>query len=221
MSDSNDPKIAGDSASKTAAPHAPEKQRALAKRFSGINLGKLTRLSLAVLLAALVWSYVREIRVILQQPLNSWTDDASADCAVVVTGGPNRIREGVDLLARHVVQKLIISGVNPQASFREIFPLWAFYGDLRDQDVILERRSRTTFGNAQQTFPLVEALRCRDLLLITSRTHMHRTLATFRAEFPPGFPIIPRAVVAVSVEPSWAEVGNEALKSLFYSTWAY
>jgi uncharacterized SAM-binding protein YcdF (DUF218 family) len=68
---------------------------------------------------------------------------------------------------------------------------------------------------------LVEALRCRDLLLITSRTHMHRALGTFRAEFPQGFSIVPRAVFAASVEPSWGEVGNEALKSLFYSTWAY
>jgi uncharacterized SAM-binding protein YcdF (DUF218 family) len=178
--------------------------------------------ALAVLfLAVFVWSYVREIRRVVQQPVSSWTEDTGADCAVVVTGGPNRIREGVDLLARKVVQKLIISGVHPQAGLRDIFALWPFYGELHDQDVILERRSRTTFGNAQQSLPLVEALRCRDLLLITSRTHMQRALKTFRAEFPATIPIIPRAVTSASVEPSWSEIGIEAFKSLFYSVWAY
>jgi len=167
------------------------------------------------------WAFVREIQHISAEPISSWIEDSSADCAVVLTGGPNRIREGIDLLTRHSVQKLIISGVHPQAGWRDILPLWPFYGEVHDSDVILERRSRTTFGNAQQTLPLVEALRCRDLILITSRTHIRRALKTFRAEFPQGYPIVPRAVIAGSVEPSWAEVSVEAIKSLFYSLWAY
>lgn len=157
----------------------------------------------------------------LEYPVTSWDEDVSADCAVVVTGGPARIQEGFDLLARHAVQKLIVSGVHPHAELREIFPKIAYYGEIRDQDVVLEKRSQTTFGNAQQTLPLVEALRCRDMVLITSRTHMYRTMRTFQAEFPPEFPIIPRAVVSGSIEPSMQNVLLESLKSLFYSFWAY
>jgi uncharacterized SAM-binding protein YcdF (DUF218 family) len=185
------------------------------------GVARITSAIAILLVIIFTWAYVREIRRILQQPVSSWTEDTGADCAVVVTGGPNRVREGVDLLARKVVQKLIISGVHPQAGLRDIFALWPFYGELHDQDVILERRSRTTFGNAQQSLPLVEALRCRDLLLITSRTHMQRALKTFRAEFPSTIQIIPRAVVSTTIEPSWTEVGIEAFKSLFYSVWAY
>jgi len=188
------------------------------KRFSA---NQIFFSGLAVLLLVGLWAFAREVRLILAQPLTSWTEDVSADCAVVVTGGPNRIREGVDLLARHAVQKLIISGVHPQASLKDIFSPWPFYGDLHEQDVILERRSRTTFGNAQQTLPIVEALRCRDVILITSRTHMRRAYETFRAEFPPTIPIIPRAVLSNTVEPSTSELANEAMKSLFYSIWAY
>lgn len=187
----------------------------------GLTPGRIAALVLSAIIIVIAWAYALEVRRVSGQPLTSWTDDATADCAVVVTGGPNRIREGVDLLTRHSVQKLIISGVHPQAGFRDIFPLWPYYGGLREQDVILERRSRTTFGNAQQTLPLVEALRCRDLILITSRAHMRRAFETFRAEFPAGFPIIPRAVVSASVEPTRAETAYEALKSLFYSAWAY
>lgn len=162
-----------------------------------------------------------EMRMTLKQPVNSWTEDVSADCAVVLTGGPQRLREGFDLLSRHAVQKLIISGVRADVGLRDIFPLMPYYGGLREQDVILERRSQTTFGNAQQTLPLVEALHCRDLVLITSRLHMRRALATFHAEFPPDFPLIVRAVPAITEPPGWDEVAWEAAKSLFYSSWAY
>jgi uncharacterized SAM-binding protein YcdF (DUF218 family) len=174
---------------------------------------------LAVVVIALAWAH--EVRMILRQPITSWTDDVSADCAVALTGGPQRVREGLDLLARHSVQKLIVSGVHAQVSLRDIFPLLPYYGSLREQDVILERRSQTTFGNAQQTLPLVEALRCRDLVLITSRLHMRRAYLTFKAEFPPDFPLITRSVPAITEPPGWDEVAWESLKSLFYSAWAY
>ncbi len=174
-----------------------------------------------IFVAAFTWYFVREARLVLAQPVSNWTEDVTADCAVVVTGGPNRIREGFDLLARKSVQKLIISGVNPRAELREIFPLWPFYGDLREHDVLLERRSRSTYGNAQQSLPIVEALRCRDIILVTSRAHMYRALRTFRAEFPSGYPISTRAVIATTYEPTWSEVISEVLKSFFYSLWAY
>ena len=182
---------------------------------------KATALGFTVLVLALVFAFEREVRLIRAQPVTSWSEDAAADCAVVLTGGLNRIREGIDLLSRNQVKKLIISGVHPLADFKSIFPLWPYYGVIRDQDVILERRSLTTFGNAIQTLPLAEALRCRDIILITGRSHMRRALKTFRAEFPVGYVIQPRAVPGGSAEQGRSEVSIEALKSLFYSTWAY
>lgn len=152
---------------------------------------------------------------------NSWYEDQTADCAIVLTGGGGRIREGFDLLAHREVQKLIISGVHPKATLREIFPLWPYYGSVNETDVVLERRSGTTYGNAQQSLPLVEALHCKNLLLVTSHVHMHRALKTFKAVFPTEMEIKGRAVVAgsryIKVWDHWVET----LKSLFYSVWAY
>ncbi len=162
-----------------------------------------------------------EYHTVLSIPPNSWTEDQVADCAVVVTGSPGRVREGVDLLYRGSVKKLIISGVHPQAGWREILPTAPFYGGLKDEDIILERRSTTTYGNATQTLPLVEALHCRSLILVTSRLHMHRALKTFRAVFPPDFPILSQAIVSGSLVPDWSDVIAESIKSLFYSLWAY
>jgi uncharacterized SAM-binding protein YcdF (DUF218 family) len=169
----------------------------------------------------LLWLYVRESQLVLSTPFKSWDIDHSADCAVVLTGGPNRVREGFDLLAQGQVRKLIISGVNPRSGLRDIFPQIPFYGTINENNVILEKRSLTTYGNVQQTLALVEALRCRDLIVVTSKVHMYRATRTFSAAFPPNYPIIQHAVLTGSIQPDWDETLLEAAKSLFYSIWAY
>lgn len=175
----------------------------------------------AVVAVLFIWRFTIEYRQIGRTPIDSWTRDQRADCAVVLTGGIGRVKEGMDLLARRAVRKLIISGVNPQADWREIFPNWPYYQDVSESDIVLERRSRTTFGNAQQSLAVAEALGCRDLLVVTSRYHLHRALKTFRAEFDDRMPVEGRAVpVGTSDSPS-LEIATETMKALFYATWAY
>lgn len=154
--------------------------------------------------------------------VTAWTEDHHADCAVVLTGGVGRVREGVDLLAQKQVSKLILAGVYSSSRFEEIFPLWPYYGSVNKKDVILERRSQTTYGNAQQALSLVEALRCRDVILITSNLHMPRAYRTFRAIFPESIPIYQRAVLpGTTARVSYSDLFFETLKSTFYSLWAY
>ena len=162
-----------------------------------------------------------EKQKILSVPVNSWSEDHQADCALVLTGGPGRVREGFSLLSHRAVKKLIISGVHPGAELRDIFPQWPYYGDLKETDVILEKRSGTTYGNAQQSLALVEALHCRDVVLVTSRLHMYRALRTFQGIFPESISIYPRAIVSGSLRPDFMDLSNEIVKSLFYSIWAY
>lgn len=167
------------------------------------------------------WKFVKEAKLVASYQINAWTEDHSADCAVVLTGSPGRVREGFDLLARHSIKKLIISGVNPRASLREIFPRWTYYGDLNIADVVLEKRSGTTWGNAQQTLVLIETLRCRDVVLITSRLHMYRAKKTFQAVYPNDFPIYPHAILSGVYRTSWEDFLWESSKAFFYSLWAY
>ena len=141
--------------------------------------------------------------------------------AVVLTGSPGRVREGFDLIAQGRVRKLIISGVYPQAELLDIFPQLPYYGPINEGDVVLEKRSLTTYGNAQQTQPLVEALQCKDIILVTSRLHMYRSLKIFHSVFPADFEIKPRAVIASQVDPDFFELALEVTKSLFYRLWAY
>ncbi len=165
--------------------------------------------------------FVGELREVLATDVSSWKQDQRADCAVVLTGGANRLREGLDLLARKNVQKLMIMGVHPSAELRDIFPLLPFYGNVNSEDIVLEKYSQTTFGNAQQTAGLVEVLHCRDLILVTSRLHMSRAYRTFRADLSSVISIYPRATPLTSSEAGWWEVAIETFKSMFYRLWAY
>jgi uncharacterized SAM-binding protein YcdF (DUF218 family) len=176
---------------------------------------------LLFLAAGLSYRFYHEYKSVEQEGIQSWLKTPTADCAIVLTGGPGRVREGFDLLANQNVKKLVISGVYSNARLREIMPVWAMYGNLSENDVVLDRRSETTFGNAQQSLPLVEALKCRDVLLVTSRLHMYRAYRTFRATFPENIYVEKHAMVGSRYEPSVLETAFEALKSLFYSLWAY
>lgn len=177
----------------------------------------------SIFIIILVFSYlcIQKGQEILSQGVNSWVEDQVADCAVVLTGGPNRIREGFDLLSHKQVQKLIISGVHPQSELKDIFPLMPYYPELRKQDIVLEKRSHSTYGNAQQSLPLVQALHCRDIILITGRLHMHRALKTFQSEFPSSINIYSRAVLSSNLDPGLMDLGFEVIKSFFYDLWAY
>lgn len=177
--------------------------------------------ALIVLALAVIFRFSAEYHDVVDEPVLSWTKSQNADCAVVLTGGAGRVREGFDLLANQNVKKLIISGVNPNSRLREIMPVWAFYGNLREDDVVLEKRSETTYGNAQQSLNIVEALRCRDIVLVTSRLHMHRAYRTFRGAYPENIEILKHAVVSGRYEVGFFEASFEALKSLFYSLWAF
>lgn len=170
---------------------------------------------------AVTYRFFNEYRKVQSEVVQSWLKTPSADCAVVLTGGAGRVREGFDLLANQNVKKLIISGVYSNARMREIMPVWPLYGNLTENDVVLDRRSETTYGNAQQSLPIVEALKCRDVLLVTSKLHMYRSYRTFRATYPENIYIQKHAIFGGHYQSSVWEVGFEALKSLFYSFWAY
>jgi uncharacterized SAM-binding protein YcdF (DUF218 family) len=165
----------------------------------------------------MVFFYAKELQNVRAERVTAWSEDASADCAVVLTGSRGRVKDGLSLLSRGSVRKLILSGVYEKASLRDIYPEWPYYGDLNPDDVFLEKFSQTTYGNALQTLTVVEALKCKDLILITSEPHAYRAYKTFRAIFPKNFKITKRSVyVADSIDEYF-----EALKSLFYSIWVY
>ena len=145
----------------------------------------------------------------------------SADCGVVLTGSIGRVREGFDLLEQGQIQNLIISGVHNQNTLHDLIPIWPYYSKATPEKVFLEKRSETTYGNAIQSAHYVQALKCRDLALITSELHMFRSYQTFRPVFPSEVVIHKHPVISPRGYFSFLDSFLEVLKSLFYRPWAY
>jgi len=190
-----------------------------------VNKNKLTAYALGagIIVCAVIFVrwWTQEMSAISKYSINAWTDDQQADCAIVLTGERNRLDEGFDLLYRSHVKKLIISGVNPVSYLEEIYPNIVLYGRIEPENIILEKNSKTTYGNAQQTLQLTEALGCHDVILITSRLHMYRALRTFKATYPQTISIYPRATAGKQFALAWDQLAFESFKSMFYSLWAY
>lgn len=187
-------------------------------RFIYLKWGALVGLPILV---GLIYFYVHEIEMIKNTPREAWEKDVIADCAVVLTGGAGRVKEGLDLLVRKQVQRVIISGVNPQVTLRDLYPQLALYPQVNADEIIIERHSETTYGNAQQSLPIVEALQCRDILLVTSYLHMRRAHRTFVASFPEEIKVIPYGIAGSDIPPHLTDLFIEATKAWFYSLWAY
>ena len=164
---------------------------------------------------------IREANRILSFPISAWKQDPVADCAVVLTGGAGRVREGMALVEKGLVKTLIISGVNPNTDLYDLVTPMDLSLGVKPSQIILERRSLTTYGNARQSGPILEALRCGEIVLITSQIHMYRAKKTFEAALPETIKIVPHAVPASKSEEENWNLTTEVLKSLFYSLWAY
>ncbi|PWU15879.1 MAG: YdcF family protein [Bdellovibrio sp.] len=175
----------------------------------------------SVITSLLFLLFMRTRFLISQEKLSSWTEDTQADCAVVLTGGGQRVREGFALLARGQVRHLIISGVNPGTELRDLMTPWdLIWGPVRDR-IILEKRSTTTYGNARQTLSIVEGLGCQKVAVITSALHMYRAYTTFRASYPETISLTRHAVPATYASASMMDDSTEVWKTIFYSLWAF
>ena len=104
-----------------------------------------------------------------------------------------------------------------EATFQEVFPYWPFYNEIKSDDVVLEKRSQTTLGNAHQTLDLVETLKCQDLYLITSQLHMARAYRVFKEVYPPHIYIEKLTVPNSKFEQTHYSFAFEVLKSMFYT----
>jgi uncharacterized SAM-binding protein YcdF (DUF218 family) len=121
-------------------------------------------------------------------------EDPRAEGIVVLTGGSARIDGALHLLAEGRAQRLLISGVNPNVSLKELA------GTL-DKEleqplaccVDLGRDARDTIGNASETRDWARAKGFRSLIVVTSDYHMPRSI-TELAEVMPEMKLIPYPV---------------------------
>ena len=106
------------------------------------------------------------------------------DAIVVLTGGRQRLEQGLDLFEAGKGRKLFISGVN-QLVDRDV--IVRRFGPLPDRVlccIVLGHAADNTFGNARETALWMRQEGYRSLRLVTSWYHMPRSLLEFERAMP-------------------------------------
>jgi uncharacterized SAM-binding protein YcdF (DUF218 family) len=99
---------------------------------------------------------------------------ARADAIVVLTGGTDRLKPAIELLKNGSGKKLLISGVNPETTKKDIVGAYAIDADLAACCVDLDRIAANTIGNATQSAKWLRANEFTSVILVTSNYHMPR-----------------------------------------------
>jgi uncharacterized SAM-binding protein YcdF (DUF218 family) len=100
----------------------------------------------------------------------------TTDSIIVLTGGNNRIQEGLSLFAHKKAPNLFISGVHKDVTKLEILLLWTGKEELPPCCVTLGYQATSTESNAVETRDWVEEKKIKTIRLVTGNYHMARAL---------------------------------------------
>ena len=146
-------------------------------------------------------------------------DPPRADGIVVLTGASSnqRIAAAVGLLEDGRGQRVLVSGVNPEASREDIRTVSKAVRRLYDCCVDLGFTAADTVGNARETAAWARAMRYNRLIVVTADYHMPRAMAEIGHQLPGvtliAFPVFSEKLRA---EPWWSSGATARLITLEY-----
>jgi uncharacterized SAM-binding protein YcdF (DUF218 family) len=135
------------------------------------------------LLAPVVLFFAGFAAFVISSPTPPADFSAQADGIVVLTGGPQRINEALELLRNHQGKRLLITGVHPHTSERRLSQL-SGEESLFDCCVDIDRIAADTRGNAAEASRWAEQNHFDRLIVVTSDYHMARALLEFSRRMP-------------------------------------
>lgn len=117
-------------------------------------------------------------------PREAEVDSSATDAIIVLTGGSQRVENGLDLLAHGKAKKLFVSGVYHSTDVKAL--LRASKEPLQWLACCIElgHEADNTHGNAEETAAWMHAENFRSLRLVTASYHMPRSLLEFSRAMP-------------------------------------
>jgi len=176
------------------------------------------RVLAAVLVVALIWAVgliAFAQRVERTTPAN---EPPVADAVVALTGASDlRLEAAVRLLERGKGRRLLISGVNKDASRADVMAVTGAVKPIYDCCVDLGYSAADTIGNADEIAEWARGKSYRRLIVVTSDYHMPRTLLLLREAMPEAT-LTPYPVVTgpVDVRHWWRRSGDARRLSMEY-----
>jgi uncharacterized SAM-binding protein YcdF (DUF218 family) len=169
----------GSTIGKAGTPHGAARRslvRRLLRPLGRALLGFSAVLALA-LVAGFLWFLTR---VPVAEPVIR----EHADGIVVLTGGASRITDAVELLAAGRGQRLLITGVHPSATPKEIARRVPEYQRIFSCCVDLDHSAINTLGNAMEARQWARSHGFASLIVVTSAYHMPRAMAELGHQLP-------------------------------------
>lgn len=160
-------------------------------------------------------------------PRSPAADTPTTDAVVVLTGGSERLSEGLRLLNLGVAGKLFVSGVHRDVDLVQLvasLPANAPQPTAAELAccIVLGYEAGNTLGNARETAAWMEAEGFTSLRLVTANYHMPRSLLEFRQAMPEirvlAHPVFPPQVKR---EEWWRWPGTAALMVSEYHKFLY
>lgn len=134
-----------------------------------------------------------------------------ADGVVALTGSSvRRLAAATELLEQGKGKRLLVSGVNRQASRDDILDVTKAGKKVYDCCVDLGFMAADTLGNAQETAEWARAKDYESLIVVTADFHMPRAMLELRAAMPDAT-LTPYPVVTETLDtPNWWKTGGGA-----------
>jgi uncharacterized SAM-binding protein YcdF (DUF218 family) len=154
------------------------------------------------------WSFARSVHdVAVPDPV------PEADAVVSLTGGSlDRLRTGMMLLAAGHGRRLLISGVNPKVTDKEMIALLHGGPELYRCCVDLGRSAEDTLGNASETAAWARRNGFHSLIVVTDDYHVPRSLLELKLAMP-GVTLTPYPVPTRITRPGvWGADGRAAAR---------
>ncbi|AMS40672.1 YdcF family protein [Aminobacter sp. SR38] len=107
--------------------------------------------------------------------LTTPANPAKADAIIVLTGGQSRLDAALDLLKAGKGERLLISGVHPSATRRQLQLATRSDKSLFNR-VDIDRAALDTIGNAEESAKWVESHDYARVILVTNNYHMPRSM---------------------------------------------
>jgi|SRR5688572_4426880 uncharacterized SAM-binding protein YcdF (DUF218 family) len=137
-------------------------------------------------LTGLVW-FAERVSRLAPQP------GPTTDAIVVLTGGSERVAEGVSLLSAGTARLLFVSGVPAGVTPEAVLNGAGAGATALLPNIVLGHSAQDTTGNAAETAAWARREGIGSLRLVTANYHMPRSLIEFRRALP-GVAIVPHPV---------------------------
>ncbi len=132
-------------------------------------------------LAALLW-LLGLIAFATDAALLDDVPTAPAEAIIVVTGGSDRIEQGLQLLQSGYASQLLISGVG--ATPEDLAKRYGIAQRWLDCCITLGTTATDTLSNATEAADYVQQRQYKSVAVVTAHYHLRRTLWEFRTQMP-------------------------------------